>query len=86
MHGNGGALATIAVAHAAAASRTSSASKYHFIERSWTTRPFRRVGQRLGAPLFLDGHVVLSDVRGWGSSWTRRSAAGVLGSGQSLFD
>ena len=66
MHGNGGALATIAAAHVAAASRNFLGLEYHFIETPWISQYVRRVGAAAGAPLFEDGHVVLSDAPGLG--------------------
>lgn len=61
MHGNGGALATIAAAHAAAASRNFLGLEYHFIESQWIGEYVRR-----DAPLFREGHVLLTDAPGLG--------------------
>ncbi len=61
VHGNGGALATIAAAHAAAASRNFLGLEYHFIETPWLAEYVTR-----DAPLFRDGHVGLTDAPGLG--------------------
>jgi L-alanine-DL-glutamate epimerase-like enolase superfamily enzyme len=61
IHGNGGALATIAGAHVAAASRSFLGLEYHFIETLWLGEYVTR-----DAPLFQDGHVVLTDAPGLG--------------------
>lgn len=61
MHANGGALATIAAAHVAAASRNFLGLEYHFIETPWLASYVRR-----DEPLFQDGHIPLSDAPGLG--------------------
>jgi galactonate dehydratase len=61
MHGNGGALATIAAAHAAAASRNFLGLEYHFIETPWIGEYVQR-----DAPLFREGFVPLTDAPGLG--------------------
>lgn len=61
MHGNGGALATIAAAHVAAASRNFLGLEYHFIETRWIGEYVRR-----DVPLFRDGYVPLTDAPGLG--------------------
>jgi L-alanine-DL-glutamate epimerase-like enolase superfamily enzyme len=61
MHGNGGALATVAAAHAAAASRNFLGLEYHHIETPWIGEYVKRE-----APLFQDGHVPLTDAPGLG--------------------
>ena len=81
MHGNGGALATIAAAHVAAASRNFLGLEYHFIETPWISRYVRRVGSAAGAPLFQDGHVVLSDAPGLGVELDEEVCRSVLGPG-----
>lgn len=62
MHGNGGALATIAAAHVAASSRTFLGLEYHFIEAQWVGE----FVQREGVPLFADGYLPLTDAPGLG--------------------
>lgn len=61
MHGNGGALATVAAAHAAAASRNFLGLEYHFIETPWIGGYIKR-----DVPLFRDGHVPVTDAPGLG--------------------
>lgn len=61
MHGNGGALATIAAAHVAAASRNFLGLEYHFIETPWLSEYVRR-----DVALFQDGFVPLTDAPGLG--------------------
>lgn len=61
LHGNGGALATVAAAHAAAACRNFLGLEYHFIETPWIGEYVTR-----DAPLFRDGHVPLTDAPGLG--------------------
>ena len=67
IHGNGGALATIAAAHVAAASRNFLGLEYHYIETPW-------VGQFVvrDSPLFKDGNVVLTDAPRTGCGVERR--------------
>jgi L-alanine-DL-glutamate epimerase-like enolase superfamily enzyme len=86
MHGNGGALATIAAAQVAAASRNFLGLEYHFIETPWISQYARRVGAAAGAPLFEDGHVVLTDAPGLGIELDEQVCRTVLGRGESLFD
>ena len=61
MHGNGGALATIAAAHVAAASRNFLGLEYHFIETPWISQYARR-----DVPLFDNGFVPLTNAPGLG--------------------
>jgi len=61
MHGNGGALATIAAAHAAAASRNFLGLEYHHIETPWIGEYVKR-----DVPLFDAGCVPLTDAPGLG--------------------
>lgn len=63
MHGNGGALATIAAAHVAAASRNFIGLEYHFVETPWIGQIVRRTD---GQPLFQNGHLPLGDQPGLG--------------------
>ena len=80
MHGNGGALATIAAAHVAAASRNFLGLEYHFIETPWIGDYVTR-----GAPLFQDGCVVLTDAPGLGVELNKEICAQHLAPGESLF-
>lgn len=61
MHGNGGALATIAPARVGAASRNFLGLEYHFIETPWIAQYVER-----DVPLFKNGHVPLTDAPGLG--------------------
>ncbi|PYV09426.1 MAG: hypothetical protein DMG07_23215 [Acidobacteria bacterium] len=61
MHGNGGALAAIAAAHVAAASRCFLGLEYHFIETPWIGAFARR-----DIPLFEEGCIRLTDAPGLG--------------------
>jgi len=81
LHGNGGSLATIAAAHAAAATRNFLGLEYHFIEADW-------VGEyvtREGAPLFENGHVRLTDAPGLGVELNREVCERYLAPGETLF-
>ena len=62
LHGNSGALGTIAAAHVAAASRNFLGLEYHFIETDWIGSFVRRDGE----PLFRDGYLHLTDAPGLG--------------------
>lgn len=81
IHGNGGALATIAAAHAGAACRNFLGLEYHFIETPWIGEYVRRDG-----PLFRDGHVVLTDAPGLGVELDREVCRKHLAPGETLFD
>ncbi len=81
IHGNGGALATIAAAHAGAACRNFLGLEYHFIETPWIGEYVRRDG-----PLFSDGHVVLTDAPGFGLELDREVCRKHLAPGEALFD
>jgi galactonate dehydratase len=81
MHGGGGALATIAAAHVAAATRNFLALEYHHIETPWIGTFVRRNG----APLFENGHLVLTDAPGYGVELDEEVCAANLGPGESLF-
>ncbi len=80
MHGNGGALATIAAAHAAAASRNFLGLEYHFIETPWIGEYVKR-----DAPLFKDGHVVLTDAPGLGVELDEEVCRKHLAPGEKMF-
>jgi galactonate dehydratase len=78
-HGNGGALATIAAAHAAAACRNFLGLEYHFIETPWIGGYVER-----DVPLFKDGHVVLTDAPGLGVRLNREVCRKHLAPGERL--
>lgn len=80
-HGNGGALATIAAAHAGVASRNFLGLEYHFIETPWIGEYVRR-----DVPLFRDGHVVMTDAPGLGVELDREVCRRHLADGDALFD
>lgn len=61
LHGNGSALATVAAAHVAAATRNFIGLEYHFIESDWITNVVRTE-----EPLFKDGNLTLSGKPGLG--------------------
>lgn len=86
MHGNGGAIAAIAAAHVAVASRNFLGLEYHFIETPWIGAYARRLGAAHGAGLFEGGAVVLSDAPGLGIELDREVCRANLARGQSLFD
>jgi gluconate/galactonate dehydratase len=79
MHGNGGALATIAAAHVAAASQNFLGLEYHYIETPWIGEFVERDG-----PLFKDGHVLLTDAPGLGVRLNRKVCQKYLAPGQEL--
>ena len=81
IHGNGGALATVAAAHAGAACRNFLGLEYHFIETPWIGEYVRRDG-----PLFRDGHVVLTDAPGLGVELDREVCRQHLAPGEPLLD
>ena len=85
MHGNGGALAAIAAAQVAAASRNFLGLEYHFIETPWLSQYVRRVGAAAGRGLFEDGQIVLSDAPGLGVELDEAVCRANLGHGESLF-
>jgi L-alanine-DL-glutamate epimerase-like enolase superfamily enzyme len=82
IHGNGGALAAIAAAHVAAASRTFLGLEYHFIETPWLSRYVRRVGSAADRSLFEDGQIVLSDAPGLGVELDEAVCRANLGRGE----
>jgi len=80
-HGNGGALATIAAAHAAAACRTFLGLEYHFIETGWIGGYVER-----DAPLFRDGHLPLTDAPGFGVRLNRKVCLKHLAPGEKFLE
>ena len=86
MHGNGGALAAIAAAQVAAASRNFLGLEYHFIETPWLSQYVRRVGEAAGRDLFDEGHIVLSDAPGLGVELDDEVCKANLGPGESMFE
>ncbi len=80
VHGNGGALATIASAHVGAASRNFLGLEYHFIETPWLAQYVKR-----DLPLFRDGHVPLDDSPGLGIELDEEVCRKHLADGESLF-
>ncbi|MEP6536498.1 MAG: mandelate racemase/muconate lactonizing enzyme family protein [Bryobacteraceae bacterium] len=82
MHGNGGALATIAAAHVAAGVRNFLGLEYHFYEAAW-------IGEfvsREGTPLFDNGKITLTDAPGLGVELNRQVCLQHLDAGQSMWD
>lgn len=80
-HGNGGALATIAAAHVAVASRNFLGLEYHFIESPWIGEYVRR-----DVPLFRAGHVEIPDSPGLGVELDRDVCLKYLAPGEAMFD
>lgn len=80
-HGNGGALATIAAAHAGVASRNFLGLEYHFVESQWVGDYVRR-----DVPLFRDGYVEVTDAPGLGIELDREVCRRHLAPGDALFD
>jgi len=81
LHGNGGAIATIAAGHVAAACRNFLGVEYHFIESEWIGAFVSR-----DAPLFREGKLVLTDAPGLGIELDRDVCRRYLAPGESLFD
>jgi galactonate dehydratase len=81
LHGNGGALATIAAANVAAACRNFLGVEYHMIETPWIGAMVRR-----DVPLFRDGHIPLSDAPGLGVELDLENCRAHLAPGERLFD
>jgi L-alanine-DL-glutamate epimerase-like enolase superfamily enzyme len=81
IHGNGGALATVAAAHVAAASRNFLGLEYHFIETPWIGQYVKRVG---GAPLFRNGFVEIDAAPGLGIELDQDVCRKHLAAGESL--
>jgi len=80
IHGNGGALATIAAAHVAAACRNFLGLEYHFIETPWIGKYVKR-----DAPLFKDGFVPLTDAPGLGIELDEKVCRKHLAPGEKMF-
>jgi galactonate dehydratase len=80
LHSNGGALATIAAAHVAAASRSFLGLEYHHIESTWINQFVRREG----VSLFKDGYLHLTDAPGLGVELDRDVCQQFLFSGEML--
>ncbi len=81
IHGNGGALAAVAAAHAAAASRNFMGLEYHFIETPWIGQYVQR-----DTPLFRQGHIPLTDAPGLGVVLDRDVCRKYLAEGETLLD
>jgi galactonate dehydratase len=81
MHGNGGALATVAAAHAAVASRNFLGLEYHFIETPWIGEYVKR-----DVPLFRNGTVPLTDAPGLGVELNEEVCRRQLAQGERMFD
>jgi len=81
IHGNGGGLATIAAAHVAAASRNFLGLEYHFIETPWIGDFVKR-----DVPLFVDGHVPLTDAPGLGVELDEEVCRKHLAEGERFLD
>jgi len=79
IHGNGGALATVAAAHAASVCRNFLGLEYHFIETAWIGEYVRR-----DAPLFQDGQVPLTDAPGLGVELDKEVCRKYLAPGEEL--
>lgn len=79
IHGNGGALATVAAAHAAAACRNFLGLEYHFIETPWISEYVTR-----DVPLFQDGHVPMTDAPGLGVELNKKVCRKHLAPGEEL--
>ena len=80
MHGNSGALGTLAAAHVAAACRNFLGLEYHFIEADWIGTFVRRDGE----PLFSDGGIRLTGAPGLGVELDRDVCARYLHPGEEL--
>jgi galactonate dehydratase len=81
IHGNGGALATIAAAHVAAASRNFMGLEYHFIETPWIGEYVVR-----DVPLFVDGHVPVGNAPGLGVRLNDKVCREHLAPGERMFE
>lgn len=80
MHGNGGALATIAAAHVAAASRNFLGLEYHFIETPWIGEYVKRE-----VALFENGYVNLTSAPGLGVELNEQVCRRNLAEGEVFF-
>lgn len=81
MHSNGGCLATVAAANVAAACRNFLSLEYHFIETDW----LGSYVQREGTPLFINGHIPVTDAPGLGVQLNEKVCKENLAPGESLF-
>jgi len=81
MHGNGGAIATIAAAHVAAATRNFLGLEYHFLESHWVGN----YAQREGADLFDEGYIQLTDAPGLGITLNEKIVKKYLAPGEKMF-
>jgi galactonate dehydratase len=81
LHGNGGALATIAAGHVAAASRNFLGLEYHFSETPWLGQYVRRNG----VELFDNGYLPLTDAPGLGVELDPHVCQQYLAEGEVLF-
>lgn len=81
MHGNGGALATIAAGHVAMACRNFLGVEYHFIETPWISEYVQR-----DVPLFRDGQLLIPDTPGLGVELNLEVCRAHLAPGEKLFD
>jgi L-alanine-DL-glutamate epimerase-like enolase superfamily enzyme len=80
LHGNSGALGTIAAAHVGAASRTVIGLEYHFHDAPWIGAVVER-----DVALFRDGHLVLTDAPGLGVTLNEDVCGARLAEGERLF-
>ena len=80
MHGNGGAVATMAAAHVAAASPNFIGLEYHFSGAPWVERIIER-----GRPLFEGGRVSHTDRSGLGFDLDLDVCSRYLADGETLF-
>lgn len=81
LHNNSSALGVVASAHVAAASRNFIGLEYHFFDAPW----IGQVLDRGGAPLFEDGHIVLTDAPGLGGVLNEDVCRAHLVPGEQLF-
>lgn len=81
LHGNSGALGTIAAAHVAAASRNFIGLEYHFVEAEWIGEFVRRDGE----PLFRDGYLHLTGAPGLGVELDPDVCGRYMAPGQMMF-
>lgn len=79
IHGNGGALAAIASAHAAAAMRNFLGLEYHYSETRWVGEYVVR-----DVPLFRDGAIPLTDAPGLGVELNEEVCRRYLAPGEAL--
>lgn len=79
LHNNGGALTTVAAANLAAASPNFLGLEYHFHDAPWIGQVVERE-----IPLFIDGHVHLTDKPGFGVELNRDVCEKYLDEGQKM--